>query len=256
MTTAARVQSAEAAHFYTKTGEPMHFIERSDGQGTRPATLRDAKKLRLLPSPTSILKVLRAPQLEAWLIEQACLAVLTAPRKEGEALDAFVERVLHTERQQDEQAQKARDLGTKIHDALEGVLSGRAECPVDVASFVAPAVACVSVFGRVRATESVVIGNGYAGRLDCIFEGNATTVLDFKTTGSLKLPTTAYWEHQCQTASYAKAISDSSVQTAVLYISTKTPGELSLCVQENWSKAWAAFDHLLKYWQIANDYSP
>src|SRR6185503_9066761 len=78
MTTAARVQSAEAAHFYTKTGEPMHFIERSDGQGTRPTTLRDAKKLGLLPSPTSILKVLRAPQLEAWKMEQAALAVLTA----------------------------------------------------------------------------------------------------------------------------------------------------------------------------------
>jgi hypothetical protein len=234
----------------------MHFVDRSDGKGTRPATLRDAKKLGLLPSPTSILKVLRAPQLEAWLIEMACLAVLTAPRKEGEELDAFVERVLHTERQQDEQAQKARDLGTQIHAAIEAVLTG-GQCPKELEPFVLPAIGQAKTLGRVSRTEIVVVGNGYAGRVDCILEGTSTTVLDFKTTGAVKLPNPAYWEHELQTSAYAKALgTDSPIQTAVLYISTRTPGELSLCVQKEWASAWLAFEHLLAYWRIANDYSP
>jgi hypothetical protein len=255
--TAARVSNGNAAHWYQRDGTPMHFVERSDGKGTRPATLRDARKLGLLPSPTSILKVLRAPQLEAWLIEQACLAVLTAPRKEGEELDAFVERVLHTERQQDEQAQKARDLGTQIHAAIEAVLTGE-QCPKELEPFVMPSIERIKVLGIVSSTEIVVVGKDYAGRVDCIIEGTATTVLDFKTTGAVKLPNQGYWEHQLQTAAYAMALypQRNPLQTAVLYISTRTPGECALCISADWSAAWQSFEHLLKYWQIANDYNP
>ena len=232
----------------------MHFVERSDGKGLRPATLRDARKLGLLPSPTSIIKVLRAPQLEAWLQEQAVLAVMTATRNPGEALDAFIERVLHTERQQDEQAAKARDLGTQIHAAIEASLTGK-PCPKELEPFVMPAVEQAKSLGRVRSTETVVVGKGYAGRVDCILEGTSTTILDFKTNGAVKLPTTAYWEAELQTAAYSKALgTDGPIQTAVLYISTRTPGEVSLCVQKEWETAWLAFEHLLHYWQISNDY--
>jgi hypothetical protein len=238
----------------------MHFVERSDGKGLRPATLRDARKLGLLPSPTSIIKVLRAPQLEAWLQEQAVLAVMTATRNPGEALDAFIERVLHTERQQDDQAAKARDLGTDIHAGIEAVLSGKPCLLAELEPLVLPAVEKTKSLGRVRSTETVVVGKGYAGRVDCILEGTSTTILDFKTTGAVKLPAKAYWEAELQTAAYAKALEPKTalhpIQTAVLYISTRTPGEVSLCVQPKWENAWLAFDHLLNYWQISNDYSP
>jgi len=260
MTTAARVQSAEAAHFYTKTGEPMHFIERSDGQGTRPTTLRDAKKLGLLPSPTSILKVLRAPQLEAWKIEMACLSVLTAPRKEGEALDAFVERVLHTERQQDEQAQKARDLGTRIHDAIAGVLMGAAECPVELAPFVAPAIAEMHLFGKVAATEEVVCGERCAGRLDARFfdeQVQRVTVVDIKTTSNPPLKG-SWLEHKLQLSFYAEALPCThAIQTANVYISTKTPGIVTVDTHKDWRQTYeCGFKPLLDYWCFANNYDP
>jgi len=259
MTTAARVQSAEAAHFYTKAGESMHFIERSDGQGTRPTTLRDAKKLGLLPSPTSILKVLRAPQLEAWKMEQAALAVLTAPRKEGEALDDFVERVLHTERQQDEQAQKARDLGTKIHDDIASVLKGL-PCPKDTEQYVMPAVKEMQRFGVMRGSEFVVTGDRCAGRLDVWFENQTTqqqTVVDVKTTSNPPLKG-SWLEHKLQLSFYGKALPLAmSDQTANVYISTKTPGVVVVDVHPDWAQTYEhGFKPLLQYWCFANNYDP
>lgn len=256
--TAARVSNGNSAHWYRPTGEPMHWIERSDGKGTRPTTLRDARKLGLLPSPTSILKVLDKPQLTSWLIEQSCLAVLTAPRRAGEELDAFVERVLHTERQQDEQAQKARQLGTDIHDGVEQVLNGY-PCMLNVTDYVMPAVEAMKQFGVLVGSEEVVVGDGYAGRLDAWFQDSTRkqTVVDVKTTGAVTLPTEAYWEHRVQCAAYAKALPLAVTdQTTVVYVSTRIPGEVSLCVQTDWSREWRAFELLLQYWQTANNYNP
>ncbi len=258
MTTAARVQNGGLAHWYSQTGEPMHFVERSDGKGTRPATLRDAKKLGLLPSPTSVLKVLRAPQLEAWLIEQACLAVLTAPRKEGEALDAFVERVLHTERQQDEQAAKARDLGTAIHDAIANALQG-VNYPADLDGFVLPAIAQMRQFGKMRGCEFVVVGQGCAGRLDAWFEDDSgkQTVIDVKTTSNPPLKG-SWLEHKLQLSFYGKALPLAITdQTANVYISTKVPGVVAVDIHKDWATTYEqGFLPLLQYWQFANDYRP
>jgi len=49
----------------------------------RPTTLRDARKLGLLPSVTNILNVIAKPELTAWLQEQAVMAALTLPRNAG-----------------------------------------------------------------------------------------------------------------------------------------------------------------------------
>ena len=256
--TAARPADGLSSHWYSKAGEPMHFVERSDGKGTRPATLRDAKKLGLLPSPTSILKVLRAPQLEAWLIEQACLAVLTAPRNPDEPLDAFVERVLHTEKQQDEQAAAARDLGTQIHAGVEVVLGG-GECEKAVEPYVLPAVAEMrSRFGTMQSCEAVVVGDRCAGKLDATFwDGQKTTIVDVKTTSNP--PTKGSWlEHRLQLSFYAKALwSAGQIQTANVYVSTKVPGVIEVFEHTDWQETYEkGFLPLLNYWCFANNYHP
>lgn len=258
-TTAARVSNGNASHWYDRTGKPMHFVERSDGKGTRPATLRDAKKLGLLPSPTSILRVLRAPQLEAWLIEQAALAVLTAPRKPGEELDAFVKRVLQEERQQDEQAQKARDLGTQIHAAIEQVLSGQ-ECAKEFWPYVLPAVEGMRRdFGEVESTEKVVVGDYCAGRLDAIFHRKPLrTVVDIKTTGNPP-KYGSYLEHKLQLSFYAHACESDGheMQTANVYIGTKEPGIVVTDIHTDWRRTYeCGFKPLLDYWCFSNDYVP
>jgi hypothetical protein len=261
MTTVARPTTSDSAHFYTKDGQPMHFVERSDGKGLRPATLRDARKLGLLPSPTSILKVLRAPQLESWLTEQACLAVLTAPRKEGEDLDAFVERVLHTERQQDEQARKARDLGTEIHAGIAAVLSGKPCLLAEHEPFVMPAIEAMKVFGDVMLTEKVVVGDRCAGRLDAIFnDGTTRTVVDLKT--ATNPPLKGSWlEHKLQLSMYAAAIAFPDIpvelRTANVYIGTRAPGIVVVDVHADWRHTYErGFKPLLDFWMFANNYDP
>ena len=78
-----------SSHWYLSSGEPYHEVVRADGNGMRPVTLRDARKVNALPSVTNILSVLAKPGLDAWKQEQAILAALTLPQQDGESLDAF-----------------------------------------------------------------------------------------------------------------------------------------------------------------------
>ena len=71
--------SPDAAHWYQRDGQPLHTVLSAKGE-PRPTTLRDARKLDLLPSVTNILGVIAKPELTAWLQEQAVMAALTLPR--------------------------------------------------------------------------------------------------------------------------------------------------------------------------------
>jgi len=81
------------AHWYKRDGEPLHSVLSGRGE-PRPTTLRDARKLGLLPSVTNILGVINKPELVEWKMTQAVLAALTLPRLEGEGEDAFARRVV------------------------------------------------------------------------------------------------------------------------------------------------------------------
>lgn len=224
-----------------------------------PTTLRHAREQNLLPSVTTILKVLDKPALTSWLIEQAVLACMTSPAKDGETIDDFVKRILHTEKQQDSESQKARDLGTNIHAAIESGLNGT---PFDnaLSPYVLPAIStCEIALGKCLFTEKIVTGQGYAGKVDCAFQNSHTiTLVDFKTTK--KLPKESYPEHRLQLSAYAQALgntADVPVVTANLYISTIAPGEIKLCINEDHvSDYMNGFVPALKYWMWLNDYQP
>ena len=124
--TAARPKSNNDAHWYSPAGEPVHTVLKADKSGeSRPTDLRDARKLNLLPSVTNVIKLLHKEALVNWMIEQACLAILTAPRQKDEKDDDFVYRVLQVEQQQNQEAKIARDRGTDIHDALQNYFLGQ-----------------------------------------------------------------------------------------------------------------------------------
>src|SRR6188768_225590 len=109
--------SPDSAHWYQRSGEPMHSVPSLKGE-SRPTTLRDARKLDLLPSVTNILGVIAKPELTAWLQEQAVLAALTLPRIAGETEDAFAKRVV-----EDSLTTRdgAADFGTGFHHGAERV---------------------------------------------------------------------------------------------------------------------------------------
>ena len=109
--------SPDSAHWYRRDRVPMHCVAALKG-GLRPTTLRDARKLGLLPSVTNILGVIAKPELTAWLQEQAVMAALTLPRIPGETEDAFAQRVVA-----DSQTTRdgAAEFGTAFHDGAERV---------------------------------------------------------------------------------------------------------------------------------------
>ena len=86
-------RSAESVHWYGKDGSPQYTVKAKDGSD-RPTTLRDARKLDLVPSVTTILKVAAKPGLEAWKLEQMLLSALTLPRTQNEPEKDFIARIV------------------------------------------------------------------------------------------------------------------------------------------------------------------
>jgi hypothetical protein len=260
MSTVANAPKAESGHWYKKDGTPCYTVIAKGSGLPRPTTLADARKLNLLPSVTGILRILHKEALVTWLCEQTALAVLTTPRLENEADDAFVHRVLHVERHQDQESQKARELGTDIHNAMEMALNGQ-QIDEALAPWVRPAIDALKPYGAVVATEKVLVGNGYAGKTDLITETpECFWIWDFKS--AKKLPKTEAWsEHLLQASAYAMCwlgnTNGKPVRTGNLYISTVDCGSFKVCEHEEWKEAYmTGFKPLVEHWCWSNSYKP
>ena len=251
--------SINAGHYYALNGEPRHFVEKKAG-GLRPTTIADARKNNWLPSVTTVLTVLDKPALTAWKVRNAIDAALTTPRLDGETEDAFAERILASDVNSVSDAAKA--LGTAVHDAIEKALNATPQelLSEQVTACVAPALVAVDELGKVVFTERTLIGEGYAGKTDCVVENDEfITVIDFKTTGAKKLPKESYDEHRYQLAAYAKALGNTGnkrIRTANIYISTVRPGEIAVCINDEWQEDWLTFKLILELWGRINNYKP
>lgn len=246
----------QSSHWYRKDGAACYEVPRSKGDGMRATTLADARKLDLLPSVTTICKTLAAPALVNWLINNAAMAVATTPRKEGEELDAFIERCLDVDAQSESDA--AKQLGTDIHDEIEYYLVNNGVKRPDLVPFISPVIEKVKSLGRVVATEKIVVGDRYAGKMDCIVENDGCFhVLDFKSTKAKKLPTQSYSEHRMQLAAYSKALGitgDKMIVTANVYISTVNAGEISFCANMDWQEDYNIFQKVTDIWYWQNQF--
>lgn len=257
--TSAKVTSRSSSRWYWPNGQPCYELPKKTSEGMKQPTLTDARQLGLLPSVTTILKILHKPNLQDWLIEQAVLAVMTTPRLSGETQDQFIHRVLSIERIQDEEADTAAQRGKDIHDAIEKAVRGE---PWDAQwlEYVSPVLPIVRTLGRVAWTEKHLVGDGYAGRGDIALDDDRTiTILDFKTAKTM--PKKQSWaEHMLQTSAYAKAmgnVADRHIVTGNVYISTTSPGLVEPFFQEQWTRTYEeGFRPLVKLWQWLNQYTP
>lgn len=255
-------------HYYTKTGEPMYWLPKKTGTGNRSTTIKDARELGLLPSVTEVLKALDKPALTNWKIRQAVQAVVTAPDVPGENIDAKLVRVLEVERQQDQASDMAKDRGTEIHDVLEALVNGAKIDDIDrervdvqkldpIGPWVMPAYESLCLEQQpAHLIESVVVGDGYAGRVDLVQQTQDGYLwVDFKTSGS-PLPIKGSWmDHRIQLAAYAAtANGQPNRRTANLYISTKNRGEFIWSGNPPWQPDFECFMHLLAVWRHMNGF--
>lgn len=243
--------ASEAGHWYAQDGEPMYTIVGANGK-VRNTTLRDARKLGLVPSVTTIMNVADKPALTRWKVDQALMAALTLPQVPGESLDAFKKRADEDAKQQ---AIDAADEGTRIHGAVEAFFLGHPYESAYRGHVIAAAAAIQTIFpDRDWSPEKSFCSSlGYGGKVDLHC---ADAVVDFKTKDfgpedSVK----AYDEQIMQLDAYRHGLGIPNAQMANVYISRSHPGEVRIIVHEE-GNHFERFKHLLAYWQLSKGYSP
>jgi hypothetical protein len=256
----------EGGHWYTKTGKPMYEVPNASNPGTmRPTTIRDARKLDLVPSATTIMKLEAKPQLVNWLVQQGMLACLTLPRNPGEDDTQFIKRALDDSKQQ---VYKAAERGTFLHGLIEAYFKRDTvvASPEDMA-WVKPAIDWIeeNFQGYKWSAESsfawAIGGNWYGGKRDLVgtHESGPPVVIDYKckdfAKGSEKK--LAYDEHVTQLAAYGDPLMNGNWQefrAVNLFVSTKECGHF-VPVEWEWSDiedGQRAFECLANLWYVRN----
>lgn len=258
-----------SSHWYSLDGKPCHTVPNKDGDGTRTTTLRDARKLNLLPSVTTIIGILDKPQLTKWKMREAAKAAIAIPGPQGEEpLERFADRAIEYAMSQ---VGEAADLGTKIHNAIENLMRGSAEEPSEeMRPFVKPVLEWMKSVGvKVTHSEIVLVNavHGFAGRVDALFTWGdgfgKMGILDFKTKKTKEgEKVEAYDEHLLQLAAYAATHYGAEhlqhIVAANLFISSTEPGRLEVVKhdKEKMVAAYEAFTQMCAIWRFRKGYDP
>lgn len=241
--------AAESGHWYTKTGEPAYTVIGKNGR-ERATTLRDARQMNLVPSVTTILRCAAAPGLEHWKRQNLLMAAATLPRIEGESADAWIDRV---ESDASKQAADARDIGTKIHGAIELAYLGLTVASEYQETVKATMQAVAEHFGpRQWSTEKSFASElGYGGKLDLSCEG---IVIDFKTSEfGPDDKKEGYDEHLMQLCAYGLGLFDDETpyRAANVFVSTSHPGIVKIHEwdERDIQRGENMFLSILQFWQ-------
>jgi hypothetical protein len=244
---------SESNHWYTKDGAPAYTVIAKNGE-PRSTTLRDAKKLGLLPSVTTIMKAAASPGLEAWKLNQMMLAALTLPRAEGEDEESFIKRIQADSK---DQAKKAAERGTEVHAAIERFYEGTIEGK-SLPYLEAVYKAVNERFGDLNwAVEKSFAHTsspfGFAGKIDLHSMDGDGVVIDFKTkefTSETLEKVAGFDENVMQLAAYRTGLVKPQARCANVFVSVIEPG---LVVVKEWTqeelwRGWSMFDALKTFY--------
>ena len=267
--------SMENGHFYRKDGTPCHTQPTKAGakNATRPTNISDAKKLGLLPSVSGITKMLSSPALEKHKMKEVAKQCFLSPAHPGEDMDAYISAMVE---KASEDAGNAADLGTKIHAAIEGLLTQGGYTDEDVtlkdgtvvplSTLVQPAVTAWNETGLEPIGAEMVLVNlqeGYAGTTDLIFQAPTHLgVWDWKSRRTKPGKSVDPIEtHPMQISAYVAAHWGAIPTNAVgynCYISTTEPGRVDVVRYDydTLKAAWADFRSLCHLWRSRNGYDP
>jgi len=246
------------AHWYTTDRQPMHEVEGKSG-AMRDTTIRDARKLNLLPSVTTIIGMLDKPGLNQWIQTQIARAAISHPIQIGELFDDWVLRIKKVGK---EESEKTSKIGNEIHDAIEQ----RWQNSVAFNKYFHIAEAVQKAIIEYCKTdefepEQIVIGDGYGGKVDLY---NDDFVIDYKTKDidnakwaklrSDKPPKMAYDEECMQLSAYRAALPPGATRMLNVFVDRTIPGRIY--IYEHTENMYGQFQCLVDYWQRAKKYTP
>lgn len=254
-------RSAESVHWYRKDGAPQYTVKAKDGSD-RATTLRDARKMDLVPSVTTILKIAAKPALEAWKLEQMLLAALTLPRKPDEPEREFIGRIVADSK---ETAKQAAEDGTRIHESIERWFNGERDVEHKVSALATDKAIHDHFLTHPhqpwlleRAFASTL---GFGGKVDmyCLPDELAPTglVLDVKSKDFFNADDVkGYDEHLMQLAAYRYGLGLPNARCANVFVSRRIPSLVKIIEwsQEDLAKGWDMFMCLMQYWKLKNKF--
>lgn len=251
-------RSAESVHWYGQDGSPQYTVKAKDGSD-RPTTLRDARKLNLVPSVTTIMKVMAKPGLDVWKNEQLLLAALTLPRVEGETEKAFIARVVADSK---ETGKRAAEAGTLIHESIERFYAGESDVK-HRESAEAFKKAVEERFGSMVMIPEASFSSpkGYGGKVD-LYCGKCAVlpeglVLDSKTKDfGPDDEVVAYDENLMQLAAYRMGLELPHARCANVFVSRTHPGLVRIheWTEEELIRGYRMFGALLTFWKLKNKF--
>lgn len=262
-----------AEHWYTKDGQTAHTQptkSKSAKNPTRPTTIKDARNLGLLPSVTSVLKMVHNEGLARWKHKKIVEACFNRPPIGEESVEGYTDFIL--EKAFDE-ADNAAELGTKIHNCIENMLKGTDDVfDKDIIEYANNALSKVESLGiEIVESEFITCNSrcGYAGTTDLAFkaDGGITGILDFKSKRTVKddpvVPTfgqaaqiaayySSYWKDAWDSHGFNNAVGYN------VYISTTEPGRIEVVKYDadELRKEWDMFEHVCAIWRYKNQYDP
>ena len=243
---------AESGHWYTRSGAPAYTYETGCGK-TKNTTLREARKLDLVPSVTSILGIADKPALTHWKILQAIDATFTVRRSEYEDDASHLKAVL---RESKRVGREAAERGTEIHGMVESGFKGRSSTPAYTA--VKEILDALHPNAVWRAEDSFSSRLGYGGKIDlCSLSG---VFVDFKTKDNLadkEVSKLVYDEHGMQLSAYAEGMRFHNPERISIFIDRDDPTIVKHHVwdRDSHQRHLAMFKALLTYWQLAKNYT-
>jgi hypothetical protein len=243
----------ENGHWYTKEGTPAYTTIGKTGE--RPTTLRDARKLGLLPSVTTINGMLSKAGLNSWLQQQVLLAALTLPRLPDEPEADWLSRVMQDSKST---GREAAERGTAIHAIIQGYFE-QMYMPEKPAYLDGIDKALADAFGSQPWISEKSFGHplGFGGKVDLMakpINGQGTGfVVDFKTKETDLDKVDVYFEHEMQLAAYREGLGMPTARCAIVFVNALTNQvRLIEIEQDRLQKGWECFEHLLRVYQIKN----
>ena len=247
----------EGGHWYTRTGQPA-YEQRTQKGGLRPTDLRDAKKLGLVPSVTTVLSVIAKPQLVTWCMDQAILAALTLPKRPDEAESAYLARIREDSKAQ---TKAAAEEGSRIHDAIECHFKGRPYPEVYRLHVAAVVVELAKLFPSVtdwRAEDAFAHPMGYGGKVD-LHSPSTGIVVDFKgKDGDFSDGKKLAYDQHWQLAAYQRGLGLPGNVWAKLFVSRTHPGYVAshAWTERDIAQGWQVFEAALGLWKACKQFDP
>jgi len=246
---------SESLHWYTRKGEPAYEVPYADpGKGMRPTTLRDAKKLSLVPSVSAINGIPAKPGLDRWKQDQLLTAAWVCEVENEKDWRTSVIEIAG------EISKQAAEKGTAIHANIERYYLN--EPVLDYEVHVMNVVDALNKYYPASdgfvAERSFAHPLGYGGKVDLSYQAEDCIegiVLDFKSKDfdpAIDPKKLVYPENAMQLDAYRHGLKMPKAKMVNVFVDRET-GIVKLY---EWPEGdyFEMFRCLLKYWQLSKNY--